>query len=89
MFDSIIEQIVSNSKNNDLINDYRWRKAEVQRLHRRSTVDSLEVGKTVDLRTREYVWHPAVVKRMRVDPFTQKRMLLLALVVLLTERASL
>lgn len=70
------------------MNDYRWRKAEIERLHRRSAVGSLEVGKIIDFRTKEYVWHPAVVRRMRVDPSTKKITVLLTLQVVSPERAS-
>lgn len=85
MFDQLIEQMVSNSKNNGLIADFQWRKAEAGRVNRLSQLDSLEVGKKVDFRTKDYVWHSAVVKRLRFDPIEKKRMALVAMVVRLLE----
>lgn len=79
--DALIEELVLSSNHNGLICDFRHRKAEAERLDRRARIDCLEIGQKVDFLTKTYVWHPGVVKRLRVDPVNLKVKALIALLV--------
>ena len=81
MLDSTIEQIVKNSQDPEIIDDYKWRKTEVEQVNRRAKIDSLGVGSLVDFRTKDYVWHPGIVKRMRMDPLEKRMLILIGLLV--------